>query len=103
MNAMRDIENEKQAAIVEVKNKVGMMATEIAEKIIKKQLSGQADHESFVSSLVKDIYQHSTHLSSPCGSKTHGSTTNLLHTNQLIPKIVGPLTSRTRNPPPFCE
>lgn len=55
MNAMRDIENEKQAAIIDVKNKVGLMATEIAEKIIKKQLSGQADHESFVNSLVKDI------------------------------------------------
>ncbi len=54
-NAMREIENEKQAALVEVKNKVGIMATEIAEKIIKKQLSGQADHESFVSSLVNDI------------------------------------------------
>ena len=55
MTAKQEIENEKQAAIIEVKNKVGIMATEIAEKIIKKQLTGQSEHESFVNSLVKDI------------------------------------------------
>lgn len=53
--AKQDIENEKQAALIEVKNSVGNMATEIAEKIIKKELSGQADHESFVSKLVNEI------------------------------------------------
>jgi F-type H+-transporting ATPase subunit b len=55
MTAKQEIENEKQAAITEVKNKVGIMATEIAEKIIKKELSGQSDHESFVNTLVNDI------------------------------------------------
>lgn len=53
--AKQDIENEKQAALIQVKNSVGNMATEIAEKIIKKELSGQADHESFVSKLVSEI------------------------------------------------
>lgn len=54
-SAKQEIENEKQAAIVEVKNKVGMMATEIAEKVIKKELKGQSEHESFVSTLVNQI------------------------------------------------
>lgn len=55
MAAKQDIENEKQAAMLEVKNKVGMMATEIAEKIIKKELNGKPEHESFVNTLVKEI------------------------------------------------
>lgn len=54
-SATQEIANEKQAAIIEVKNKVGMMATEIAEKVIKKELKGQAEHESFVSQLVNEI------------------------------------------------
>ena len=54
-NAKLEIENEKQSALVEVKNQVGMLATEIAEKVIKKQLSGQDDHESFVGKLIDEI------------------------------------------------
>lgn len=53
--AKQEIENEKQAALTEVKNKVGNMATDIAEKILKKELSGQTEHESFVSKLVGEI------------------------------------------------
>lgn len=53
--AKQEIDNEKQAALIEVKNSVGNMATEIAEKIIKKELSGQAEHESFVNKLVSEI------------------------------------------------
>jgi len=54
-SAKQEIENEKQAALIEVKNKVGLMATEIAEKVIKKELKGQSEHESFVNQLVKEI------------------------------------------------
>jgi len=54
-SAKQEIENEKQAAIIEVKNKVGMMATDIAEKVIKRELKGQAEHESFVNTLVNEI------------------------------------------------
>ena len=35
-----EIENEKKAAMIEVKNDVGNMATEIAEKILRKELAG---------------------------------------------------------------
>ena len=54
-SAKLEIENEKKAALTEVKNEVGMMATDIAEKVLRKQLSGQADHEDFVNKLVGEI------------------------------------------------
>lgn len=53
--AKMEIENEKKAALTEVKNEVGSMATEIAEKILRKQLKGQSEHESFVNTLVGEF------------------------------------------------
>jgi len=53
--AKMEIENEKKAALTEVKNEVGTMATDIAEKILRKELKGQSDHESFVNTLVGEI------------------------------------------------
>lgn len=53
--AKMEIENEKKAAITEVKNEVGTMATEIAEKILRRELKGQAEHESFVNTLVGEF------------------------------------------------
>lgn len=56
VNAARaDIDNQKKAAMAEVKKEVGAMAIGIAEKVIKKELAGNAEQESFVSSLVKDL------------------------------------------------
>lgn len=55
-NAMHDIENQKKAAIIEVKNELGAMAISIAEKVIRKELKGNAEHEAFVNTLVKDIH-----------------------------------------------
>ena len=54
-NAKREIDNEKKAAISEVKNQVGMMAIDIAEKLIQKELKNDAEHENFVNKLVDDI------------------------------------------------
>ncbi|MBT8189512.1 MAG: F0F1 ATP synthase subunit B [Bacteroidia bacterium] len=54
-SAILEIENEKKAAIIELKNQVGSMATEIAEKVIRKELSNSAEHESFVNKLVEEI------------------------------------------------
>ena len=54
-NAKSEIENQKQAALIDLKNQTGMMALEIAEKIIKKQLSGDSEQEKFANSLVDDI------------------------------------------------
>jgi len=54
-NAKLEIESEKQSALIEVKNQLGLMATEIAEKVIRKELSGQTEHESFVGKLIGEI------------------------------------------------
>lgn len=55
VQANQDIENQKKAAMMEVKNEVGAIALSIAEKVIKKELAGNAEQESFVNALVKDI------------------------------------------------
>ncbi len=55
-NAMNEIENQKRAAFAEVKNEIGVMALSIAEKVIKKELQGNANQEAFVNTLVKDIH-----------------------------------------------
>jgi len=55
IQANQDIENSKKAAMMEVKNEVGAIAISIAEKVIKKELAGNAEHESFVNALVKDV------------------------------------------------
>lgn len=54
-NAKAEIESSKNAALLEVKNQVGTMALEIAEKVIRKELKGNQEQESFVNSLVKEI------------------------------------------------
>ncbi len=53
--AKAEIEAQKKAALLEVKNEVGQMALEIAEKVIRKELQGNADQESFVNKLVGEI------------------------------------------------
>lgn len=54
-SAKNEIENLKSAALIDLKNQSGMMALEIAEKIIKKQLSGDKEQEKFANSLIDDI------------------------------------------------
>ena len=47
--------NQKAAALTEVKNQAGMMALQIAEKIIKKELAGDKAQETFANSLIDEI------------------------------------------------
>ena len=53
--AKQEIENQKKAALTEVKNEVGQMALSIAEKVIRKELQGNTNQESFVNKLVDEI------------------------------------------------
>ncbi|MFN8276704.1 MAG: F0F1 ATP synthase subunit B [Chitinophagales bacterium] len=53
-DAMREIETQKQAAIVEIKNHVGQMALSVAEKVVRQQLSGDAAQKELVEKLVKE-------------------------------------------------
>lgn len=54
-SAKMEIENQKMAAMIDVKNQAGMMALEIAEKVIKKQLTGDSAQEQYANSLVENI------------------------------------------------
>ena len=54
-NAMHEIDNHKKAAMIEVKNEIGTLATQIAEKVLHKELKGQAEHKEFVDGLIKDM------------------------------------------------
>jgi F-type H+-transporting ATPase subunit b len=54
-DASREIENQKMAALTEVKNYAGKMALEIAEKVLKKEFSDPKKQESFASELVDDL------------------------------------------------
>lgn len=53
--AKQEIEHQKMAAITEIKNQVGTMALDIAEKLLKKELKGDAQQEQFVNTLVDEI------------------------------------------------
>lgn len=52
--AIREIDIQKMAAIVEVKNAAGLMALDIAEKVIRKELKGNAEQVAYVNQLAKE-------------------------------------------------
>lgn len=54
-NAKHDIENQRMAAVTDLKNQVGLMAVEIAEKIIRKDLAGNTEQEGYVKTLVSEL------------------------------------------------
>ena len=53
--ARENIQNEKMAAITELKNQVASLSIEIAEKILKSELSSDEKQESLVNTLLKDV------------------------------------------------
>lgn len=55
ISAKLEIESQKKSAIIEVKNQVGLMALEIAEKVIRKELKENKDQQGFVEKLVREI------------------------------------------------
>ncbi len=53
--ARLEITNQKNAAMQEVQNEVGLMALQIAEKVLKKELAGSPEQQQYVNKLVDDI------------------------------------------------
>jgi len=47
------ITQQKNAALTEVKNQVGALVIEVAEKVLSRELSNKADQEKFISQLAK--------------------------------------------------
>ena len=54
-NAKLEIDNQKKIALAEVKSEVGLIALDIAEKVLKQQLKGDKGQETFVNNLVDEI------------------------------------------------
>jgi F-type H+-transporting ATPase subunit b len=54
-SAKERIENEKMAAITDLKNQMASLSIEIAEKILKVELAQGKKHEELIGKLIKDI------------------------------------------------
>ncbi|MBC9910442.1 F0F1 ATP synthase subunit B [Chitinophaga varians] len=49
------IENQKMAALTDVKNQVGSLVVEVAEKVLRRELSDKSAQESYVKQLAGEI------------------------------------------------
>jgi F-type H+-transporting ATPase subunit b len=49
------IQQQKMAAITEVKNKVGHLVIEVSEKVLRRELSNKQDQESFIRQLTGEV------------------------------------------------
>jgi F-type H+-transporting ATPase subunit b len=54
-DAQEAINNQKMAALTEVKNEVGKLALEVAEKVLRRELSNKAEQEKFISDLTSTV------------------------------------------------
>jgi F-type H+-transporting ATPase subunit b len=50
-----EIENQKKAALAELKNQVSTLSLDIAERVLRSQLDDKAKQQELVSSLLKDV------------------------------------------------
>ncbi len=54
-NAQLEIENQKNKALAEIKEKVAELSIDIAEKILKRELKDQTSQSDYVGSLISEI------------------------------------------------
>jgi F-type H+-transporting ATPase subunit b len=54
-NARERIENEKMAAITELKNQIALLSIEIAEKLIREELSHDKKQEDLIRKMLDDV------------------------------------------------
>ncbi len=55
IDAQQQIQQQKMAALTEVKNEIGTLAIEVAEKILRKQLSAAEGQEAYMNMLAENI------------------------------------------------
>ena len=49
------IENQKMAAVVDLKNQVGNLVIEVSEKVLRRELSNKSEQEGYIKQLANDI------------------------------------------------
>jgi len=54
-DAQSAIEQQKNAALVDVKNMIGKMVIDVTEKLIRKELVNKEDHEEYILKLADDL------------------------------------------------
>ncbi|MBZ5858102.1 F0F1 ATP synthase subunit B [Flavihumibacter profundi] len=55
IDAQASIEQQKNAALTDVKNSIGNMVIEVTEKVIRRELAGKAEQESYIRTLADDL------------------------------------------------
>jgi F-type H+-transporting ATPase subunit b len=54
-NARKQIENEKFSALDQIKEQVSLLSVQVAEKILRKELSSQEKNDALISDMLKDL------------------------------------------------
>ncbi len=54
-DAQAAIEQQKMAALVDVKNQVGLMVIEVSEKVLRRELNNKAEQENYVRQLANEV------------------------------------------------
>jgi F-type H+-transporting ATPase subunit b len=55
VDANNAIQNQKMAALIDVKNQIGNMVIEVAEKVIRRELAPKAEQDSYIHKLADDL------------------------------------------------
>ncbi|MEO7445433.1 MAG: F0F1 ATP synthase subunit B [Ferruginibacter sp.] len=54
-DAQASINNQKMAAITDIKNEVGKLVIEVSEKVLRRELSDKNDQESYIRQLAEEV------------------------------------------------
>ena len=54
-DAQASIEQQKNAALTDVKNSIGNMVIEVTEKVIRRELAGKAEQENYIRTLANEL------------------------------------------------
>ena len=54
-DAQQAIQQQKNAAIIDVKNQVGALVIEVSEKILRRELANKAEQEVYIKKLAEEV------------------------------------------------
>lgn len=54
-DANASIQNQKMAALTEIKNQVGSLVLEVSEKVLRKELSNKTEQENYIKTLAAEV------------------------------------------------
>ncbi|HEY4149426.1 MAG TPA: F0F1 ATP synthase subunit B [Chitinophagaceae bacterium] len=55
IDAQASIEQQKNAALTEVKNQVGILVIEVAEKVLRRELANKSEQENYIKQLANEV------------------------------------------------